>query len=368
MRIAINATEAFSRTRTGTGVYVRHLVRSLQRLQAFDEIVLLGISGSNLDTSFVSGPGSVRLLRGTHNHSLWSQVRLPLHLMKNRYDLVHIPEHKLPRRSASPLVVTIHDLACFKFPGTFKALHRRRLSWFTRDAILRADQIIAVSESTKNDICSMFRMDPQRVDVVHHGVDHDTYHPGVDGPPTSHPYILSVGALQPRKNYSMLIRAFNNLCRRVPEKIELMIVGQPGWLWEPIRREAERLPFADRVHFMGYVPDKDLPGLFSHALFVAMPSLYEGFGIPLVEAMASGAPVIAANVSCFPEVLGGAGILLDPMDEEAWTETMLSLLFDDSMRKELSQKGLERSRCFSWDRTARETFDVYRKVAGERGS
>ena len=361
MKVAIDATESFWPQLTGTGVYTRQLLRHLQPLLTGDELTVLGIRAANVDTSFVR-PESLRLLRSPRYRSVWSQVRLPLHLAAHRYDLLHVPGHKLPALAPCKTVVTIHDLAFLKFPETFKPLHRQRLVWFTRNAVWRADRIIAISESTKRDLCELLGAPDERIDVVHHGVDHALFRPDVAPAVRTAPYILSVGTLQPRKNYRMLIRAFKRLCERRREPVELLIAGQHGWMWEEIEAEANRTP---RVHLLGYMSDDQLPALYAGAAVVAMPSLYEGFGLPLLEAMACGVPLVASNVSCFPEVVGNAAVMLDPTDEESWAATMNGLLDDPAQRESLRQNGMARAKEFTWERTASQTLAVYRKAAAE---
>ena len=160
----------------------------------------------------------------------------------------------------------------------------------------------------------------------------------------------------------MLIRAFKRLCDRWRDPIELVIVGRRGWLWEPIEREASRAPYAERIHLLGYVANEELAALYAGATIVAMPSLYEGFGIPLVEAMACGAPLIVSDASSFPEIVGDAGVLLDPRLEEAWTTSMEDLLCNETKRQQLHRKSLARAEQFSWQRTARRTLAIYHKV------
>jgi glycosyltransferase involved in cell wall biosynthesis len=224
------------------------------------------------------------------------------------------------------------------------------LQWFTRNAVRRADHLIAISECTKRDIIEIYGRRAEDITVVHHGVDHEVFRP--DGPATrrAKPYILTVGALQPRKNLRTLIRAYRQL--RLP--VELVIAGQRGWMWEEIEREA-----GPGVVFLGYVSDADLPALYRGAAVVAMPSLYEGFGLPLLEAMACGAPVVAAYASCFPEVVGDAAVLVDPHDVTAWAEALRRVIETPPPR----QLSLRRAAAFTWERTARETLAVYARAA-----
>ena len=350
MKIAIDATESFWPKLTGTGVYTRQLLRALRPLLVSEELSVLGIRAAETDTSFVP-PESLRLLRSPRYRTVWSQVRLPLHLLAHRYDLLHVPGHKLPVLAPCRTVVTIHDLAVLKFPDTFLPLHRQRLAWFTRNAVRRANRIIAISECTKRDLCELLEADPGRIDVVHHGVDHDLFRPDGSVAQRDRPYILSVGALQPRKNYLTLIRAY----RRMKRPVDLLIAGQRGWMWEEIEREA-----GNGVVVLGHVRDAELPALYRGAALVAMPSLYEGFGLPLLEAMACGAPVVASNASCFPEVCGDAAILVEPRDEEAWTAALTEALDVPPPR----ERSLKRAGEFTWELTAAKTLEVYRKAAG----
>ncbi len=361
MRIAVDANEAFRPELVGFGVYARHLVQNLRALAPTEELVFLGIRSEPFGAE-PEGSGNIVMLRSLAYRSAWSQLRLPLHLWRHRYDLFHSLEHKLPRASFCPTIVTIHDLAFLKFPETTRSAHRQRFVWFTRDAIRRATRIIAISESTKRDICQIFNASPDRIDVVYHGVDHSVYRPEAMRSRRSVPYLLTVGTLQPRKNFGMLMRAFNRLCSRWPQRIELLIIGKRGWMWEGIEQQARTGPYADRIHLLGYVPDEQMPSMYAGAALFVMPSLYEGFGMPPLEAMACGVPVVAANESSLPEVLGNAAMFLDPHDEGAWAEGIQRLLNNPQEAATLRRDGFVQAAKYSWERTARETLNVYRKT------
>jgi glycosyltransferase involved in cell wall biosynthesis len=345
MRIAMDAFEAGFEPLTGTGRYVRALLKHLGPVTAFHK------RGHRV-------PGGVPL-RCPANRTVWSQLRLPAALAWRRFDVLHVPGPRVPWLKRAALVSTIHDVAFLRFPEMFLPGHRQRLGFFTRQAVARSDRLIAVSECTKRDLCERLGADPARVDVVHHGVDREVFCP--DGPVArrQRPYILSVGALQPRKNFLMLIRAYRQLGRPV----DLLIAGQRGWMWEQIEREA-----GDGVVLLGHVSDAELPALYRGAAVVAMPSLYEGFGLPLLEAMACGAVVAASNASSFPEVAGDAAVLLDPREPDRWAETMRELLGNEERRRQLRQKAIERAGLFSWERTAEQTREVYRKAVSAAGA
>ncbi len=298
----------------------------------------------------------------TRHAMVWSQLRLPLALSSRSFDVIHVPGHRVPWIKRGRLITTLHDLVFLQFPETLRSGHRNRLVWYTKNAVRSADSIITVSETVKRSVCEFYRTDPSKIVVIHHGVDHMRFHSDITPLRRPLPYILTVGTLQPLKNQVTLIRAFKQLCARWREPIDLVIAGQRGWMWESIEEEARKLPFADRVHLLGHVTHEVLPSLYAGATFVAMPSLYEGFGLPLLEAMACGAPLVTANISTFSEVAGDAALMLDPHNTEAWMEGMLELLDNAERRQQLRQKGLARARQFSWERTAKETLAIYRKV------
>jgi glycosyltransferase involved in cell wall biosynthesis len=326
MDIALDAFEAGFEPLTGTGRYVRSLLKHLGPVTAFHKY------GHNV-------PGTA--LRCPANRTVWSQLRLPAALARRRFDVLHVPGPRVPWLVRGKLVSTIHDLAFLKFPEMFVPAHRQRLEFFTRQAVRRSDRLIAVSECTKRDLQEL--LGTERVDVVHHGVDHEVFRP--DGPVTrrERPYILSVGALQPRKNFLTLIRAYRKLGRDV----DLLIAGQRGWMYEEIEREA-----GNGVVLLGHVSDAELPALYRSAALVAMPSLYEGFGLPLLEAMACGAPVVASNASCFPEVCGDAAMLVEPDD---WPDALAQALDHPPSR----EKSIARAAEFTWEKTAAQTLEVY---------
>jgi glycosyltransferase involved in cell wall biosynthesis len=331
MQIALDAFEAGFEPLTGTGRYVRALLKHLGPVTAFHK------RGHQV-------PGGTPL-RCPANRTVWSQLRLPAALARRRFDVVHVPGPRVPWLKRGALVSTIHDLAFLKFPEMFRPGHRQRLEFFTRQALKRSHRLIAVSDCTKRDLEAW---GARTVDVVHHGVDHDLFKP--DGPVTrrERPYILSVGALQPRKNFLTLIRAYRQLSRPV----DLLIAGQRGWMYEEIERAA-----GNGVVLLGHVSDAELPALYRGAAVVAMPSLYEGFGLPVLEAMACGAPVVASNASCFPEVCGDAATLVGP---DEWVEALRQALDRPPAR----ERSLKRAAEFTWEKTAAKTLEVYRKAVG----
>ncbi|MCU0493532.1 MAG: glycosyltransferase family 4 protein, partial [Chloroflexaceae bacterium] len=281
-----------------------------------------------------------------------------------------------PRRN----VVTIHDLGYLAFPQAHTARRRMELHLTTRWSAHAASQVIAISQATKDDLVHHYSVNPDKVSVVHHGLS-PQFHP-VEDPAVraavqrrygiSSPYLLYVGTVQPRKNLARLLAAFGQLLAIGDLRSEigdqgtnltLVIAGKKGWLTEEIEGQAARAGLGQRVHFTGYVADDDLPALLSGALAFVFPSLYEGFGMPVLEAMACGTPVLTSTTTSLPEVAADAALLVDPTDTDAIARGLARLVAEPALRSELRQRGLARAAQFTWARCAAETLAVLRDVA-----
>ena len=307
---------------------------------------------------------------------LWTQAGLALECFLNPPDILFVPAHTIPliRRPCLKTVVTIHDVGFQKFLEQYQSrwwrLYGGRISNFAARA---ATHVIAVSESTKRDLVEKLGVASEKIAVVYEGVDHGKfqisndkfqikkikrkYHINGD-------YLLFVGTIQPRKNLVRLVEAFSNLPHRQAgrdsQTLNLVIVGKEGWLADGIYAAPRKFGVGERVKFLGYVPEDEIVSLMNEAKALVFPSLYEGFGLPVLEAMACGCPVVTSNISSLPEVAGEAGILVDPYSVEDIAQGIKKVLeLSEEARRNLIEEGLKRVKKFSWERAARETVKVF---------
>lgn len=306
---------------------------------------------------------------------LWEQTRLPFQLRSLRADLLHAPVNVAPLQSVCPTVVTVHDLSFIHYPDSFRVLQRLYQRTMMPISIRRAARVIAVSENTKMDLLRLCRADPARVQVVYNGVEgrfRPIAKPEVEefrrqrGLPER--MILFVGTLEPRKNVTTLLKAYALLRKTGRTEVPLVIAGGRGWLYGPTLALAEELDLGEHVFFPGYVSDTELPLWYNAAEIFVFPSLYEGFGLTPLEAMACGTPVIVSSASSLPEVVGDAGLIVESQNVEGLAEAIARLLDDPALRKELGAAGQRRAREFTWPKTAQKTVAVYRQALDEEGN
>ena len=283
--------------------------------------------------------------------------------------LFHATEHLLPRIPRARTVFTLHDTAYLLFPQHHLPRNRIFLRLMMPRFLRQADRIIAVSENTRREALRSYDLDPERIDVIPEGVD-ERFRADVDPgaveeirgryalPPR---FVLSIGTIEPRKNLATLLEAFVAVRGRHPD-VGLVIAGGRGWMYESFFERLRQLGLERDAVLTGYVPDGDVPALLNAAEVFAFPSEFEGFGLPPLEAMACGVPVLSSNAASLPEVVGDAGVLLPPRDVRAWVQALDSLLGDPAPRAELRAAGLARSRRFTWSAAARRTLEVYRSA------
>ncbi|MFN8475955.1 MAG: glycosyltransferase family 1 protein [Anaerolineae bacterium] len=382
MRIGIDVRMMYY-SGAGIGQYIRRLVTSLARIISEDDVVLFQSRHEKrlpLDNSHFTWRPLM-----TPAHHRFEQISLPVELMLSGLDVLHSPDFIPPMRKSFRSVVTVHDLAFLRFPHF---LTREAAKYYGQidDALKSSDQVIAVSEATKQDLVQLLGVNPNRIAVIHEAAD-PTFRVVQDSTALADvrtryslpgPYILFVSTIEPRKNLPTLLRAFNQVLDLQVAKgsagrggdpcqpLTLAIVGKKGWLYEDVFNTAEELGLSDRARFLDRVPLEDLLLLYNSAAVFVQPSLYEGFGLPPLEAMMSGAPVIVSDAASLPEVVGEAGVKVPPMDVDAWVEALRLVLTDPDRRAEMVRLGLEQATHFSLDRMARETLAVYHKTAQRR--
>ncbi|NTU81126.1 MAG: glycosyltransferase family 4 protein [Chloroflexales bacterium] len=369
MRIAIDARLNAYR-QGGIAQYTRQLLAALAPCAPDDELVAL--QHYRQARPLVVAPNVRRAALLTPPHNRYEQWGLPLELWPRRLDLLHCPDFIAPRRRPCPAVITIHDLAFLHFPEILDA-SARRFYGQVRAAAHDADAVITVSQATRQDIAGLLDLPPERVDVVYEAAA-PSFTP-LDLPPgdtrtingrelEASSFLLFVSTIEPRKNLETLLRALRvGLDRRPKGGLRLVAAGARGWLDEPIYALARELRLDDAVVFLGGVGAEDLLWLYRACRIYLNPSLYEGFGLPALEAMACGAPSVVADTSSLPEVAGDAAVVVPTSDVAAWAETITRLWGDEAARADLAQRGPARAAQFSWGRAARETLAVYRRVA-----
>ncbi len=300
---------------------------------------------------------------------LWEQFVQPWVLRRRGIDLLHAMAFVGPVVSPCPVVVTVLDLSFLYYPRTFRPGNRLYLRLFSRLSARRARRIIAISEHTKGDIIRCLGIAPERIDVVYCGVE-KRFRPVPDGDVLAFrqekglpsDFILSLGTLEPRKNLALLLNAYSRLRESGASPPPLILAGAKGWMYECLYSQVEQLGMSDSVRFQGYVHPDELPLWYNAATCFVYPSLYEGFGLPPLEAMACGTPVLSSNAASLPEVVGNAGLLLDPLDERGWTHGLAQVLDTPVLRRELAERGLDRASRFGWGRAAQETVRVYHRA------
>ncbi len=301
---------------------------------------------------------------------LWEQFLQPMELAAHHVDLLHSPVNIQPVLLPCRGVVTVTDLSFMIFPQAFLGGQRFYQTLFTRLSVRRASRVVAISASTAQDLARFFAVPADRISIIYPGVD-AAYGPireqaGMAGFRRLHGlperFILFVGTLEPRKNLLTLLEAYGEFKRRTARQYKLVLAGGKGWLYQSLFAAVEQLGLQDDVILPGFIPEGELPLWYNAAEVFVYPSLYEGFGLPPLEAMACGTPVIVSNASSLPEVVGDAAVLVDPHNVDEWVAALCRLCDDADMRAELCSRGLERAREFSWTRMAQETVRVYREV------
>lgn len=356
MIIGFDASRAFINNRTGTENYSFQILSNLLQLDHTNKYYIY-----RRPEEFSQDQALYKTLPFPR---LWTQFGLALQTFKDPLDVLFVPAHTLPliRKPGLKTVVTVHDLGAEFLPGTHQLKQRLYLNLMTHYQLKSATHIIAVSEATKQDLIKKVGIPKDKITVVYEGYNQELYRP-IKGNKLSQTlkhyklepqnYFLFVGTIQPRKNLERLIRAYAKTNVKA-----LVLAGGKGWLSEDIYKLPKQLGIEDHVKFLGYVPDKDLPALYSGAIAFLFPSLFEGFGLPILEAFSCGCPVLTSNTSSLPEVAGNAALLVDPYSIEEIAQGILSLTINHKLRTRLAKLGLEQVKNFSWQKAAEKTLEV----------
>jgi glycosyltransferase involved in cell wall biosynthesis len=364
--IGFDATPLQITRHSGVGNYTAHLLTALIDRSDARQYILLANRPLNGETP----PGTLgQVGRRFPNRSAWMQLMLPRDLANVRPDVCHFTNSLAPLHAPCPLVITLHDMSLF----VHARLHPLKSQLFVRPIIpavaQRAAAIITVSQHAKREIVAGLRVPSEKVHVIYEAAA-PQYRVLTDAAELdrvrrryelTRPFVLYVGTIEPRKNLTRLVTAFAQARRQCPD-LELVLVGQLGWKYASLLEAIEDLKLGHVVRRLGYVPNDDLPALYNLARVLAFPSLYEGFGLPVVEAMACGTPVLTSNGSSLVEIAANAGYLIDPLDVDDIARGLVCLATDDDLRERLRAAGLTRSAQFSWQRAAEETVRVYDAV------
>ncbi len=368
VRIGIDARKLHD---FGIGTYIRNLLRQLARLDRQTEFVVLchpddreGLG--SLGENFRPVPETSK------NYSISEQIRIPLALMREQVTLFHAPHYVLPPLVPCRSVVTIHDCIHLMFP---QYLPNRFALAYARTSIelaaWRATRIMTVSESSKRDILRFVDVKPDKIDVIYNAFDERF---GVEPREEDvvrvreryqlhDEFVLYAGNVKPHKNLERLIEAFDLVRKRGLDRLKLVLIGDEISKYAGLRRAVHQHQLHKYVRFLGYLPEETLAVMYRLAGVFVFPSLYEGFGLPPLEAMASGTPVVTSNVSSLPEVAGDAAVLVDPYVPQAIADGIHTVLTDETLRRSLRQKGLARAAQFSWEQSVRRVLDIYRDAA-----
>jgi len=370
MLIGIEASRANKLHKTGVEWYSYRLIQALKQDPEAAPHTWMLYGNQPLSMGLERLPGNWHECRlEWPPEYLWTQVRLSLEMLRKPPEVLFVPAHVLPRFAPKRSVVTVHDVGFHRFPELYKPRQVSYHEWSTRDIVKSGAKIITVSSFCKREIMDGYGVPSERIDVTPLGVDHDTYKPADPSViattlarlqiPT--PYILFVGRLEAKKNILVLVEAFkrHKQSRGMGDPLQFVLAGLPGEGFDAIEKAIAESDCADAIHITGYLSESDKVALLSGALAYVQPSLYEGFGLPPLEAMACGSPVISSNAASLPEVVGeGNALFFDPQDPESLRVHLETVLDQSAVRDRLRLAGLAWAPRFRWDKTARQTLQT----------
>ena len=365
MKIGIDASRAFGKKRTGTEEYSYQLIKNFAMMDISRHQVFLYVRENPLIDFDLPDNFQLKIIS---TNRFWTQIGLASEMMMNKPDALFVPSYAVPQIHPTKTVVTIHGLEYRFCPECYSLKERLILELNTRFSIKLASKIITPSESTKNDLIKFYKVNPDKVKVIYHGVE--SVKPQAENIKCQDEEsfnILFIGRLEKRKNLVNLIKAFeifknsfgnspSSLFQKGNSNIKLIFAGKAGFGFAEIKKAIEKSPFGKDIILKNYISKKEKNELYENASLFVLPSFYEGFGLPVLEAMSYGAPVVCSNISSLPEVAGDAAILIDPNNTEEIAETTSKVFSDDNLREGMIKKGFENIKKFSWEKCARETI------------
>ncbi len=373
MRIWIDGYEANVLQRLGSSQVAFELLKNIEKIDQENEYTILLPEKPLGDLPKERKNWSYKILRPKR---LWTRIALPLSIISTfkKPDIFYSPTQYSPNLSLVKKIVTIFDLSPERFPEMFLKKDLYKLKNWTKQSAVNSKHIITISESTKKDIKDFYKIPDEKITVCYPGFNHNIYYPIRDYKKINEikekyninkRYVIFIGTVQPRKNLIKLIESFKDI-----EGLNLVVVGKikgegrQAWKFDEILRKPKELGIEDKIIFTGYVPDAELPYLVNGATAFVLPSLWEGFGIPAVDSMACGIPVIVSNISSLPEVVGDAGILINPENSDDIKKAIIKISADKPLWKRLSQESIKQSKKFSWEKMAQEVLEVFEKIGG----
>ncbi len=367
MRIGIEAERANTPNPAGPERYAAELIRNLAKLDHENEYILYFRTEPQQWFRELPKNFTIKVIPFP---KFWTQIRVSWEMLTNPVDILLILAATLPLIHAKKSVVTIHDIAYELFDGIYTGFMKYYQKFSSRYAAKHAVKLLSVSQATKDDLVRVYKTDPDKITVTPLGLadgfrpmNYDEVQPILDKYNLVYQkYILFLGTIQPRKNIPRLVEAYQKIKTESHVEEKLIIAGGRGWLWEPILKQVKTAGIDGSVKYLDYIAKEDLPYLIAGAKLLTLPALYEGFGIPPLEAMASGVPVVVSNISSLPEVVGDAGRLVDPNSVDSIANGLLEVLMDNNLRQQMIAKGLERAKQFTWENTAKKTLEVFKTL------
>ncbi|MCK4891106.1 MAG: glycosyltransferase family 4 protein [Candidatus Pacebacteria bacterium] len=367
MKIGIDASRAFIKKRTGTEEYSYQFIKNLTKIDISSHQIFLYVkSNSEIDFDL---PKNFIVKKICYNR-LWTQLGLSLEMKKNRIDVLFVPSHTIPIIHPRNTVVTIHGLEFKYYPENYSLKERILLEFNTFIAVKWSSKIIVPSKSTKKDLIRFYKVDENKISVIYHGTKIVNYESGIMNYGKKSFNILFIGRLEGRKNLINLVKAFglfvksyklpqirtNALQGKQATSYKLILVGKRGFGFAEIKKAIQKSSHKDNIVLKGYISEEEKEELYKKADLFVLPSLYEGFGLPILEAMSYGVPIICSDASSLPEIAGDAALLIDPDNIEEIAEAINKVFRDDDLKKKMIKTGFENVRRFSWEKCARETI------------